>query len=205
MKPYYEAAPGYANYWFNRFHQQRVMNAYAGRANFSGSDWKWQIAARSAMGGDVRIELTERSGTVEMPDGKSAAEFGASLTEATSPPRSGGLLVALHVWQRLLISGTQSLGEVSYVGTLPWNNDDELCDCLLAIYGGVETRFFFAPTGGDLVGIELQLADDVDSCQIEFSEIRPLDGRALPHRWIVRHGDEVFADLTISTYEFAAR
>jgi hypothetical protein len=137
-----------------------------------------------------------------MPDGKSAAKFDSSLTEQTSPPRSGGLLAALHLWQRLLLVGPRTFGDVAYLGTLPWSNDDELCDCLLAIHGGVETRFYFNPASGDLVGLELQLVDDEDPCEVYFSDIRPVGGRALPHRWLVRHGDDVFAEMTITSYEW---
>ena len=156
MRPFYEAAPGYANYWFNRYHQQRVWNAYLARGDFAEDRLELEDCRQTAAGGDVTIELSEKSGSIVMPDGKSGAEFGLSLTEATSPPRSGGLLAALHLWQRLLLVGPRRFGEVYYLGTLPWTSDEELADCLVAIHGGVETRFYFNPTSGDLVGIELQ-------------------------------------------------
>ncbi|HEY3394390.1 MAG TPA: PDZ domain-containing protein, partial [Lacipirellulaceae bacterium] len=202
VRPYYEAAPGYANYWFNRYQQQRVWNAYLARGDFAETGWTWKIAGRTAAG-DVAIELAEKSGTVVMPDGKSGAEFGASLTEANSPPRSGGLLAALHLWQRLLLVGPRRFGEVYYLGALPWTSDEELSDCLVAIHGGVETRFYYNPASGDLVGIEMPLADDQDPCEIYFDDVRPVDGRSLPHHWIVRHGDHVFADITITSYDWS--
>jgi S1-C subfamily serine protease len=204
VKAYYEAAPGYANFWFNRYHQQRVWNAYLAHGDFAETGWNWQIAGRTTAGGDVAMELSENHGSIVMPEGKSAAEFSLSLTEATSPPRSGGLLAALHLWQRLLLVGPRKFGEVSYLGTLPWADEETLCDCLLAIHGGVETRFYFNPQSGELVGIELHLADDEDPCEIYFSDIREVEGRALPHRWTIRHGDEVFADVTVTNYEWSA-
>ncbi len=172
------------------------------RGDFAETGWNWKILGQTT-GRDVAIELTEKSGSVVMPDGKSGTEFGASLTEASSPPRSGGLLAALHLWQRLLLLGPRRFGEVYYLGTLPWTSDDELADCLVAIHGGVETKFYFNPTNGDLVGIETQLSDDVDPCEIVFDDIRSVDGRALPHHWVVRHGDEVFADMTVTTYDWS--
>jgi hypothetical protein len=48
----------------------------------------------------------------------------------------------------------------------------------------------------------MQAADDQDPCVIYFSDIRPEDGRRLPHRWLIRHGDETFADLKITGYEW---
>jgi S1-C subfamily serine protease len=201
VRPYYEAAPGYANYWFNRYHQQRVWNAYLARGDFAETGWNWKITGRTAAG-DVAIELAEKSGTAVMPDGQSGAEFGASLTEAASPPRSGGLLASLHLWQRLMLLGPRRFGEVYYLGTLPWTSDEELSDCLVAIHGGVETRFYFNPTSGDIIGIETQLADDQDPCEIYFDDVRLVDGRSLPHRWLVRNGDNVFADLEVTAYSW---
>jgi hypothetical protein len=150
----------------------------------------------------VEIKLAEESASIVMPEGESGTQFGASLVEASSPPRSGGLLAALHLWQRLLIVGPRRFGEVYYLGTLPWNSGEALSDCLVAIHGGVESRFYFNPETGDLVGIETQLADDEDPCEVYFEDIRSVDGRSLSHHWIVRHGDEVFADIKVNSYDW---
>jgi S1-C subfamily serine protease len=203
VRPFYEAAPGYANFWFNRHHQQRVWNAYLARGDFAEMPWNWKITAQTVAGGNVTIQLSEKSGSIVMPHGRSEAEFGPSLTTATSPPRSGGLLAALHLWQRLVLVGPKRFGEVSYLGTLPWTNDTDLSDCMLAIHGGVETRFYFSPATGDLVGIETQLADGEDPCEIYFDDFQPMDGRSLPHHWIIRHGDDVFADVTVKSYDWS--
>jgi hypothetical protein len=56
-----------------------------------------------------------------------------------------------------------------------------------------------------LIGLELQASDDQDPCEIYFADIRPVDGRSLPHRWTIRHGEDVFAELKISSYEMANR
>jgi hypothetical protein len=200
----YEAAPGYANYWFNRYHQQRVWNAYLARGDFAETGWNWKITGQTAAGGDVLIELSEKSGSIVMPEGKSGAQFGLSLTEEKSPPRSGGLLAALHLWQRLLLFGPRRFGDVYYLGTVPWGGDEQLADCLVATHGGVETRFYFDPATADLAGIEMQASDDEDPCEIYFSDVREVDGRSLPHQWTIRHGDEVFAEVAITSYDLAA-
>ena len=138
-----------------------------------------------------------------MPDGQSGVEFGTSLTEASGPPRSGGLLAALHLWQRLILVGPRKFGEVYYLGPMPWKTDDKLADCLVATHAGVETRFYFDPDNSHLIGIELFLSDEDDPCEIMFDDIRQVDGRALPHHWTVRHGDDVFADVTVKSYDFS--
>jgi hypothetical protein len=204
VRQHYEAAPGYANYWFNRYHQQRVWNAYLARGDFAETGWDWKITGRTSTGGEVVIDLNEKSGSIVMPEGKSGAQFGLSLAEERSPPRSGGLLAALHLWQRLLLFGPRRFGEVYYLGTMPWGGDGDLADCLAAIHGGVEARFYFDSATADLIGIELQTSDDEDPCEIYFSDVREVDGRYLPHQWTIRHGDDTFAEITITSYEFAA-
>jgi len=203
VKPFYEERSGYANYWFNRYHQQRVWNAYLARGDFADAGWNWKIRGQLAAGGDVEIELSQNEGAIVMPQGRSEAEFGLSLAQETSPPRSGGLLAALHLWQRLLLVGPSRFGETHYVGTLPWTSEVDLADCLAATYGGVATHFFFDPQSGHIVGIEMQAADDQDPCELYLSQFREINGRFMPHRWVIRRGDELFADLRITALEWA--
>jgi S1-C subfamily serine protease len=199
---YYEPRTGYANYWFNRYHQERVWNNFLARGDFAHASWNWTIRGKTDANEDVEIQLAEDQGSIVMPAGKSEAQFTTSLGESLSPPRSGGLLAALHLWQRLLVVGPRKFGEVYYFGTLPLPRQSEQADCLVGLSGGVEARFYFDPTEGDLVGIEMQTADDQDPCEIYFSDIRPEAGRRLPHHWLVRHGDDTFADLKITGYEW---
>jgi serine protease Do len=203
VKDVFETRSGYANYWFNRYHQQRVWNALVGRGDFAGVGWNWTIVGKNDAGGDVEIKLSEDHGSIVLPDGQSEAEFGLSLNETLSPPRSGGLLAALHLWQRLLLTGPNQFGEVRYFGTLPWPDEQRLADCLVGVQAGVETRFYFDPLDGDLVGIEMQASDGDDPCEIYFSDIRAVDGRRMPHRWVIRHGDEQFADIRVAEYQLA--
>jgi hypothetical protein len=202
VREHYEESPGYTNFWFNRYHQQRVWNAYLAHGDFAESGWNWKITGKTAAGADVEIGLTEKNGSIVMPDGESGAEFGASLTETTSPPRSGGLLAALHLWQRLLLLGPRRYGDVYYLGTIPWTSDDKLADCLVTTTAGVETRYYFDGDTGNCTGLELRIADDEDPCEIYFDDFRQVDGRSLPFHWTVRHGDEVFADLKVASYDW---
>jgi hypothetical protein len=204
IRQVYEEAPGYANFWFNRYHQQRVWNAYLAQGDFADTGWNWNVTGQAPGGGEVRIELAEKQGSIVMPTGESSVEFGPSLTEATGPPHSGGLLAALHLWQRLLLFGPQRFGEVYYVGTLPWGAGGELADCLAATHGGVETKFYFDPEKSHLIGIEMQLSDDEDPCEIHFDDIRPVEGRSLPHHWKIVHGDDVFAGIRVSSYDWSS-
>jgi hypothetical protein len=201
VKPFFEERSGYANYWFNRYHQQRVWNTFLAKGDFAETGWNWSIRGQLAAGGDVRIDLGEKGGAITMPAGKSEAEFAIPLNQATGPPNSGGVLAALHLWQRLLLVGPRRFGDLNYVGVLPWTSEEDLSDCLAATYGGIDARFYFDQAKGDLVGIEMQVADDQDPCEIYFSDMRPVEGRNFPHHWIVHRGDEVFAEINVASWE----
>jgi S1-C subfamily serine protease len=203
VRKYYEAAPGYANYWFNRYHQQRIWNAYLAHGDFAETGWNWNIKAKMAGANrSVEIDLSEKHGSIVMPDGQSGVEFGTPLVNVTGPPRSGGLLAALHVWQRLLLVGPRKFGEVYYLGPMPWKTEETLADCLVATHAGVETRFYFDPEDSNLIGIEFFAAEDDDPCDIMMSDVRPVNGRSLPHHWTIRLGDDLFAELNLESYDF---
>jgi hypothetical protein len=199
---HYEARPGYANFWFNRFHQQRVCNALLARGDFSGVGLGWRIRGLVETGGDVLLELTLEQGTITLPIGVSAADFTRPVDSEPSPPQSGGLLHAIRNWQRLLVLGPAKFGDLYYLGTVPWPGQRGLVDCLVGSYSGEETRFYFDPTTGDLIGLEFFAGEDVDPCEILFSDIREQSSRHLPHRWEIRHGDHVYAVFEIASYEW---
>ena len=152
--------------------------------------------AKDDADGDVEIKLAEDHGSIRMPDGQSAAEFTLSLIETLSPPRSGGCSRRCTCgsgccsWtpaiRRSLLFRHAALAELSSDGAaerttrrLPGRRARRRRNPLL-----------FRSGEGDLVGIEMQAADDEDPCEIYFSDFRPVDGRRLPHHWTIRHGDE---------------
>jgi hypothetical protein len=139
-----------------------------------------------------------------LPVGESKASFAGDLGQNLNPPGSGGLLLALHIWQRLLTVGPEKFGEVYYLGTMPIPTRPGLVDTLVGLYGGVETHFHFDPASGHLVGLEMFSAEDADPCEIYFSDYREVEGRPLPHRWEIRCAGEVFAVLEIETYHLKA-
>jgi len=101
----------------------------------------------------------------------------------------------------LVDKGLRRFGEVYYLGRLPHGPDDRVEDCLVGMFDGMETRFFFADETGDLTGIELFAADDADPCEFSFSEFTEFAGRRLPKRWHVRHGDNAFAELVVDAWD----
>jgi serine protease Do len=191
---------GYANYWYNEQAQERIWSNYFKQMGRDGLGYDWRLLGDVETGGSFELKTSEARAELQLPNGHSGAIFDGDLSQQLSPPRSGGLLLAVHAWQRLIDKGLRRFGEIYYLGKLPHGPDDRVEDCLVGFFEGMEVRFFFAEDAGDLTGIELFTADDADPCEISFHEFKEFDGRRLPGRWVIHHGDEVFAELVISDW-----
>jgi len=200
----YEARRGYANYWYNLQKQRQLWDRYLEQNAPKGAGYAWQISGRLADDQPFTIVLEQNRSNMRLPWGNSGALFQGAMESQLSPPRSGGLLLAIHLWQRLLDKGLRQFGEVYFLGQLPLGPNGEPADCLVGIYAGIETRFLFAPDTGQLIGIEMLPGDDADPCEISFSEFGDLGGQRFPKRWQVRYGEGLFADLRIDQWQFGA-
>ncbi len=203
----YTKRRGYANYWYNRDAQERLWSTYLKRAAIENAGYNWTLTGKLETGGGFTLELTEQKAEIKLPTGNSGAIFADDLSQQLSPPGSGGLLLAVHAWQRLVDRGLQRFGEVYYLGRLPHGPDNRVEDCVVAMFEGMETRFFFADDTGDVTGIELFAEDDADPCELSFSNFTEFEGRRLPKRWLVRHGDPLapaFAELVIEKWDVKA-
>jgi S1-C subfamily serine protease len=199
----YEARPGFSNYWYNRKAQERLFGRYVESSAVDDLGYDWQVAGRTESGGEFRLATTAvRARWVELERGESGAVFTGDLSRQLSPPRSGGLLLALHAWQEFVAKGLERYGEVVYLGRLPHGSDNRIEDCLSGYYGGMETRFYFAEETGALTGIELFTADDADPCELTFSEYVEFSGRRLPRRWTVQHAGQTFSELVVESWAF---
>ncbi len=192
VKEHFEAKRGYANYYFNKLHRDRVWKSWSARADFADCDGTWVLSGPLDGGGTFRFELTDADALLKLPAGETKWAASEDLGSALDPPYSGGLMPALHLWRRLAVVGPGTFGEVSYLGTLPLAGHQEPLEVLVGLHKGVECRFLFEAREGHLLAVEMFPADDVDPCEIFFSGYRELDGRFLPARMEVRHGGDLY-------------
>jgi hypothetical protein len=198
VKAHFEARPGYVNYHFNRLAQERIWKALAARGEFDAVKGLWTLEGTLEGLGEARFELDGVKASVSLPAGKAAMVAGENLAESLDPPGTGGLLVALHLWRRLLTEGLDSYGQVSYLGTVPLLGGPRLVDCLVGIHGGVECRFLTDPDSGELLALEMFADEQLDPCELYFSDYAEVEGRLLPRTMTVRHGDDVYGRFQFS-------
>ncbi|MCA9227164.1 MAG: trypsin-like peptidase domain-containing protein [Planctomycetales bacterium] len=199
-----EQRRGYANYYFNQLNRDRVWKSFGSSAGeFSTATGPWKLTGELTIGGDVEILLGDETATALFPGGPANLELSKDLDEQTAPEGSGGLLVGLHLWQRMLRVGPAQFGDVYYLGTVPVPGKELPCDTLVGSYNVVESRFMFDPETGLLASVEMYASPDGDPCEIYFSDYREMEGRQWPHRMEVRHGNDVFADVQWKKIEVA--
>ena len=196
----YERRSGFANYYFNRQHQERLAENCPQWSAFD-SEMQLVIEGLDRLQQPVRSEATNDVGSLRSVRGQFFAAFDDPAVVPDGPPGSGGLMAAIHHWRRLLASGLDAFDEVYYFGQLPFGPRARLHDCLIAVENGVPTHFYFEPASGHLVGIEHFTADDRDPCQIRLGDFREWDSAVLPFSWAVRFGDNAYLEFDVDQYQ----
>lgn len=197
----YESRRGYANYWYNLQKQTQLWDGSQVLAALADTGYRWQINFQLLDGSTGSLSFDPEQAQATFPDSVTAASFQGDLIDQLSPPGSGGLLLAVHLWQRLAEKGLRKYGEVYYLGQLPRRSDGQLVDCLIGIYAGIETCFQFDIKTGEFCGLVMTAQEYQDSCEIDFSDFGEVDGKLVPRHWRVSQGDRTFAELSITGWQ----
>ncbi len=199
-----EARSGFANYYFNRLHQERVQKSASAGADFSPFTGEWVFQGELAGGGKVEIKLADSASHGEFPTGKADIDGQLDLDRQLGPTGSGGLLLALHLWRRMLVAGPSAFGSTVYYGTAPHPAIQGTGDVLSSTINVVETNFIYDPETGRLAALELFPSDEDDVCEVRFLDYETRQGVLVPLRMEVRHGDTIVADLKWQEVSFAS-
>jgi S1-C subfamily serine protease len=229
-KKLHEEKKGFANYHFNRVERDRVLAASRRHGDFATAAGNWSLAGT--------IELADRRGEMTLAvkggsDGDAEVRLSRNgiedvvrplkpdqpLGELQLPQGSGGLLVALYQYRRLLAMGPAGFeGGFDHGGAEPFyppradgKPADALkdlrvdCDVLRTKHGSFDAKWYFDRADGRLLGGESWLTHDEDPCELYLGDYRPVDGRQLPHRIEARHGDKRYAVLTVRAYQLGGK
>jgi hypothetical protein len=122
------------------------------------------------------------------------------------------------MYRQLLAFGEKGfVGEFSHGGHEPfylptppgakpdYNAQKVMCEVLRTRHANMSARWYFSLKDQRLLGFEVSIDRDDDPCEVTLLDYKPVDGRLLPHKMQVRHGDEVYAEFTNLKYTFAAK
>jgi serine protease Do len=228
----YQAKKGYTNWFFNTLERDKLLAENVKHGDFTTTAGSWIIDGGYDMGGDrkgaLKIELTEGKDSEPLVNLKLNISHKLSpltdkdLTLQREPIGSGGLMMALYHYHRLLTVGAKGFeggfahggNEPFYPypadGSSPKSLADLRVDCavLKTKHGSVDCKWYYSLKDYSLLGFETYLIKDsshsteLDPCEVYFSNYKLVDQKELPHRIEVRYGDKRFAVLTVDKYTF---
>ena len=171
---------GFTNYYFNTLSRDRVWEEFTRRSG----DWttvkqRWRISATDDQGQDVLILLGDEKSGIKVGDESWALDPSADFSTQLYPPKSNGLLVALHYWRKMLVEGPSKFGDVIYFGSLP-SERPGLLDTLIATAGVVETWLLFAPDTSILDTVEMYPEINSGACRLRLLDYRSEGDLLLP-------------------------
>jgi S1-C subfamily serine protease len=229
---FFEAKPGYANYYFNRQARGQLLEAFKKQAgDFSAVRGDWGLRATGSVKGKRAASvITIRDKGAK--DGKSplvhgiidGVEYGLepldvnqSSNALQDPPGSGGLLLALYHYHQFLAFGDKGgFREFNHGGTEPFylpppekGTPDYAklrtdAEVIRTELTGVAAKWYFSAKDHTLLGFELSPDREEDPCEVYLSDYRSENGRSLPHRIEVRYADKQYAVLEVNAWKLDA-
>lgn len=194
----YVEKPGFANHYFNRLELTRVWGPHEKQLVPKPAAWMLEGEALRPVKNPVTLSLEDRTASMKLGEKNFVVEPlkpGESLLALSAPPDSGGLLMTLYQWRRLLTLSEKgfeagfSYGGVEPCYPLGTPASKELADVLLTEHAAVRCKWYFSRDQGRLLGVEASLEPDTDPCEVYFSDYREAGGSLRPHRIEARHGD----------------
>ncbi len=204
-KQHFESRRGFANYYFNKQHQARVLDAWITRGDWRKTTGVWTLAGQLGSGGDFELAITADGCRLTMPTTELDWTAPERLETDLAPPQSGGLFAALFLWRRLAVEGRDALDDVHYLGTMPLPGHEGVQDVVAAQFRGVVAWFYHQPEDGKLLAVDLfSDGDDADPCEVRFLDYRESEGRQVPGRIEVYLGTDPYAAFRIDSWRFEA-
>jgi len=187
----------FANYYFNKKEQDRVLKGMQDLGDFSKAGGEWTLSGKTAKGESFTAKIADEKVEFELGD-KSYTETGEF---EDLPPKSGGLLTALnHLWR--FFAHRDKFTEFYYLGSEPLDGSGEKVDVIVAVKINVESRWYFDRESGELLGFDTRLAENEDDCEIRIQGWEEFEGKKLPNTLTVSTGGDDFATLEITGAEF---
>lgn len=229
---FFETKEGYANFYFNKLERDRLLAAFKKHGDFSAVAGEWSFEAEAVTKqkrSDTKFVLREEKDGKNIKTKIRLTLSGIDydldplngdqdVRNFQDPPGSGGLLLALYHYRRFLVSGMPGFERgFSHGGQEPFyppppagQTVKSLADLRVdteVLHTGHEAttaKWYFSLKDQTLLGFEVWLKKEEDPCEVYLSDYKLVDGRNLPHRLEVRHGNDQFGVFTIKSYQLAA-
>jgi S1-C subfamily serine protease len=205
LAKYYVEKPGFTNHYFNELERDRTIKGLSALGDYSKETGTWKLSGTLAPEG-VPFEFTihDKLAGLTLDGGKKAfvQELSPDSKFEDEPPGTGGLLLAMHHFRRLLVLGPKGFSEFYYLGSEPLDGTGIPVDILFCERYGAKSHWYFSRATGMLVGCDTFREDDVDACEIRFEGQAEFNGRRLPELFVIRSGDREFGRFKMTSSNF---
>lgn len=190
----YQKKRGFSNYYFNTLARDETWKQFEDICLDKSLPQSWEIIGDIDSGGKLQFTATENAVSCRWNEQFYSIDFDDALESQLAPRNSGGAMLALASWHRLLSLGPKSYGDVVYLGKAPIYDqelsDKRIADVFVATFDVIETRFYFDSETSELSLLEMYPDTEVDPCEIRFLNYRKRrDGRRWPSEISIKHGD----------------
>lgn len=199
-----EKKDGYANYYFNRLEQERVIQGLAEFDPWRSVVGRWKVSGKTSTGDEFTLTLADAGVGLILPKGPYFQAIGNDAEATDEPPGTGGLLIGLHQFRLLLTQGREAFSDFYYLGSEALDGRGDLVDVLISRKEGIEARWYLRRADRKLVGFDSLLGADRDAAEIRFQEQGTISGRPFPAKMLVRSGDHEFATFLIDAVDVAS-
>ena len=193
---------GFANYYFNLEHQKRVWNGFLKHGDFTKQAFSWRLTAVDDQDREIIFVLADEKSGIQMNGESFVLDPESDLSTQLFPEGSGGLLVALHLWRKMLVVGPEKFGDVVYFGSIPNQHADGHGDVLVATRGAIENNFVFDKSNQQLRAMEMYPDVETDPCELYFEDYQVDGDLTVPGLIKFAFGADPPKSIRIKTIEF---
>jgi len=202
----YRQRSGYANYYFNEVHQERVWRKYQTHGDFTKHAGDWVLTGQTKSGQSLGLVLDHGKAFLQTDSNSLEVQLSHYADDvegyATEDEQSAARqAMALGLWRQLLTLSPARFGEVYYLGTVPGYRDREMRDVLVGTTAAAECHFQFEADSGILMAMELFLSSDEDPLVLLFREYEDTQYGKLPRTVHFLRGDEYEDSYLIDKWE----
>lgn len=169
-----EERKGFANYYYNRKHQDRFIDRLRTEFETVVSEGRpWKLNGKVTFANDATPKMFSMSvdganGELMIGDRLMDASSPDDLVQAVDRPSATAILSGLCALYRMLEVGPGEFGETYYWGTAPLLGQRPLRDCTVGIDNALENRFYQHPSGDRLEVLEVFADRDGDPAELWF-------------------------------------
>ena len=201
----YQKKRGYSNYYFNTHFRDATWRRFRIDYLDDSLPQVWALTGDIDSGGKMELVASGDSFRCRWNEAPLTIDESASLETQLSPTGSGGGLLALMAWHRMLSVGPNAYGDVVYLGRAPVIERNRMAEVFVATYDVIESRFYFDVKTGELLLIEMYPDSEVDPCELHFLDYQTRrDGRSWPSEIRIQVGDSMFDAVTLNKFEVSS-